>query len=240
MWLVANMPSRRDLLAKVLEPDAKAPNLADTKTSDSRVKSHLLHQRPSLAERCPRPSPPSRDPTAHVELSTHLSPLTEQNLAKFNNHPRAGLMRKKGSPTKKDKKKERKDRDLHPLNLPPDELRRLSELARRESARSGMEVDGTAQQGVHSPVAASPPATPSSAAPGAFPDTGGVTNGLHPPDEKSPSPPPHKVPAKPPTDPEACKVAGNKFFRARDFSRAIAEYSKGKVSRLPSASSHDD
>lgn len=58
------------------------------------------------------------------------------------------------------------------------------------------------------------------------------TNG-HAPSNKtsSPIPPPHKVPSPPPKpaiDPEACKALGNKYFKAKDYTKAIAEYTKGK------------
>jgi len=76
--------------------------------------------------------------------------------------------------------------------------------------------------------------------PGAFPETNGV-NGEH--EEKGedgdegPAPPPHrtpKSPSPPPEQPEApkvdaeaCKAAGNKFYKAGQYQKAIEEYSKG-------------
>ena len=54
--------------------------------------------------------------------------------------------------------------------------------------------------------------------------------------ENTPIPPPHKVqspPPKPAIDPEVCKATGNKYFKAKDYPKAIAEYTKGK--RLSSA-----
>ena len=48
-----------------------------------------------------------------------------------------------------------------------------------------------------------------------------------------PVPPPHKTPSPPPKpayDPEACKATGNKYFKAKDFTRAIQEYTKGPES----------
>lgn len=76
----------------------------------------------------------------------------------------------------------------------------------------------------------SQPTTPSVDAPGAFPEQSRdedteMTNGH---EEKSPTPPPHKVQPVPKVDPEACKAAGNKFFKAKDYDRAIAEYTKGR------------
>lgn len=57
-------------------------------------------------------------------------------------------------------------------------------------------------------------------------------NGLNSPiqEDRPPAPPIHRVPTNPPPPPvdaEACKAAGNKFFKAREYDRAIEEYSKG-------------
>ncbi len=57
--------------------------------------------------------------------------------------------------------------------------------------------------------------------------------------ESSPVPPPHKAPSPPPKpsiDPEACKATGNKYFKAKDYTKAIAEYTKGEA--LPCSSNH--
>ena len=59
-----------------------------------------------------------------------------------------------------------------------------------------------------------------------------ITNG-----ENTPAPPPHKTsppPRAPPVDAEACKAVGNKYFKAKDYPRAIEEYSKGTVLALHS------
>jgi DnaJ homolog subfamily C member 7 len=162
----------------------------------------------------------------------HL-PLSEENLRKLetsteSNSSPGAYMRRRGSPAKKDKKKEKEDRNSHPLNLPPEELRRLSAaIARAESARGSMDVDGSDQNGVTSPPPPSPPVTPSQATPGAFPEnTNGPSSEMNG-EDKSPTPPPHRTPMKPPVDAEACKAAGNKFFKARDYLRAVTEYTKG-------------
>jgi DnaJ family protein C protein 7 len=117
------------------------------------------------------------------------------------------------------------DRDSHPLNLPPDELRRLSAMAAardRDDLRSSMDIesDGPA------PVSSSPDDSPL-----AF--SSSEPNGFHAEKtEQTPTPPPHASVPPPPVpppqvDPEACKLAGNKFFKAGDFARAIQEYTKG-------------
>ena len=120
------------------------------------------------------------------------------------------------------------DRNSHPLNLPPDELRRLSAMSAKENMRDGMDVEPPQEPTSPQPT----PSAPTANAPGAFPATNGANDAM---DEKSPTPPPHKaasntMPApKPTVDAEACKAAGNKFFKAKDYDRAITEYTKGKA-----------
>ena len=102
-------------------------------------------------------------------------------------------------------------------------------MAAHEGARSSMDVDSN---GPISSQNAESPATPLKTAPGAFPESAnGTVNGVNGEygDEKSPTPPPHRVPMteKPTVDAEAAKAAGNKFFKAKDYLRAIAEYTKG-------------
>lgn len=63
-------------------------------------------------------------------------------------------------------------------------------------------------------------------------DADGVNGHTEMNGDDSPVPPPHKAPSPPPKpahDPEACKATGNKYFKAKDYSRAIEEYSKGKA-----------
>ena len=120
--------------------------------------------------------------------------------------------------------------DTHPLNLPPEEReRRVPTLSAMTDSRESMDVD---QEEPVSPSPISPPPV----SPGPFGDINGVDhmedvrNG-----DGSPVPPPHRIPVpnepqpppKPSIDAEACKAAGNKFFKQRDYDKAIREYSKG-------------
>jgi len=117
------------------------------------------------------------------------------------------------------------DANSHPLNLPPEQLRRLSALS---TMSDPMDIDIDAQDGVPT----SPP--PPSNVPGSFdtPKTNG-TNGTV--NGEGPVPPPHKSnptsPATPvaptPEDAEAFKTAGNKFYKAKEYNKAIVEYTKG-------------
>jgi DnaJ family protein C protein 7 len=143
---------------------------------------------------------------------------------------------------------QRYDRDSHPLNLPPDELRRLSALSTMsdQATPQPMDID---RELTSSPVPSSPAAAHQ--APGAFPKP--ATNGTTGEEETGPAPPPHRYatspppqsqatpqapspPAPPAVDAEACKALGNKFFKAREYQKAIDEYSKGERRILNSQS----
>lgn len=137
------------------------------------------------------------------------------------------------------KRSSKYDRDSHPLNLPPDELRRLS------TQMSQLNDQGTPQPMDVDREFASSPAPSSPAAP--QPPKANGTNGEQ---EGRPAPPPHRYttspppqsanyaatpedaspPAQPPTiDAEEYKAAGNKFFKIKDYPAAIKEYSKGTL-----------
>ncbi|PHH69843.1 hypothetical protein CDD80_6459 [Ophiocordyceps camponoti-rufipedis] len=118
--------------------------------------------------------------------------------------------------------------DTHPLNLPPEERKRLSDLSNSVmSGRASMEIDPE--------PSSSPPQTPtpnnngpSAQANFAVP----ISNGsVEADDEAPPAPPPHKSnPSSPvPTprdDAESYKAAGNRFFKDKNYAKAIEQYSK--------------
>ena len=77
--------------------------------------------------------------------------------------------------------------------------------------------------------------------PGSFDDVdleAGYTNG-----DSSPVPPPHQTPPpplpKPSYDPEECKALGNKYFKAKDYTKAITEYTKGMSQNPPDHTDHN-
>jgi len=117
----------------------------------------------------------------------------------------------------------RRSSDSHPLNLPPEELRRLSALRTANMASPREEISEPMQESTPAPQQA----------PGAFPQANGNgANGDHT-EESGPAPPPHKSPSNSPppqspvVDAQQCKEAGNKFFKAQQYDKAIEEYTKG-------------
>ena len=117
--------------------------------------------------------------------------------------------------------------DVHPLNLPPEE---------RERRRSAMPVPADTMDVDHEDTDSSAASSPATAPPSAFPDANGETYDTEINSDASPIPPPHRSkPAfspppiqQPALDGEACKTLGNKYFKNKDYVKAIAEYTKGE------------
>ena len=131
--------------------------------------------------------------------------------------------------------------DEHPLNLPPDELRRLSQLSHSRNMDSRTE---SYEGGVSVPEDPMEETTPAPETPGSFPQTNGTatpTNGVNgdhseqqQQEDQRPTPPPHRTPKSPSPPPEireaeaeAFKAAGNKLYKAGQYGSAIDEYTKG-------------
>ena len=217
-------PSKQNLETDIDDPFCNGPRLRSTARSTSYTSPLDLGDISQLSQN-------SAPLTEHnlrgllQDLENKKSTSAPPSIAKLSSAAgEQGHMRKAKS-KKSDKKKSKAESDSHPLNLPPDELRRLSAAMARDEGRTSTPMDLDNEEPVTN--GASEPATPFHDAPGAFPN--GDDDEVNGHDEKSPTPPPHKTPAPPPVDPEACKAAGNKFFKAKDYDRAIQEYSKGQI-----------
>lgn len=177
---------------------------------------------------------------AHRQADSLVPTRDEGSDSRFDEEAWIAHMRKSKSksPEKKShSKKKSKNINEHPLNLPPDELKRLSARMARDEKRASaqMDVDIPEDSASHGSDEAQPdngtnsnPASPGTDnTPGAFPNSEHMSNGDSREDTKSPPPPPHRINTQPKMDPEAAKAAGNKFFKAKDYGRAVVEYSKG-------------
>ncbi|KAL9107951.1 MAG: hypothetical protein Q9187_008359 [Circinaria calcarea] len=168
----------------------------------------------------PSASPP-RSPSRSPKKSSTQS-IADRNLRPSSPRHQKGSTRSSRSPRKLTSDY---PRDTHPLNLPPEEReRRRSAFSAPNDSYDPMDLDQEAPA-VVSP--ASPPPTP-----GGFSNSNDAEplDGLN--GNGSPIPPPHRIPpeapppSKPTVDAEACKAAGNKFFKMKDYDKAIREYSK--------------
>ncbi|KAK5125419.1 hypothetical protein LTR85_000528 [Meristemomyces frigidus] len=171
----------------------------------------------------PLPTPPATSPAESVQSPTSPDKKSKGYFVKEREREKKPKSPARSAKSYTRARKPSSDSE-HPLNYHPDDPRRLSAL----SAMSSPKEDG----GV--PVGSDPmETTPAPETPGAFPQTNGV-NGEHKEEEDAkPVPPPHRTPAspspepeKPAVDAEACKAAGNKFYKAKQYEKAIAEYTK--------------
>lgn len=189
------------------------PNLF-TRSSAKKKKSDNDKEDPARNTDSPPPSPTKKSPTKSKRdrESGPASPHSSWSYSKSSNSPRYTY-----------------DRSSHPLNLPPHELRRLSALSAMSDPPTPMDLD----QDEDGPTSSLPSSPPPAMSPGVLLGTNGANgvNGVN--SDGSPVPPPHKIPSSPPPQPkpivdaEACKAAGNKFFKAKDYDKAIKEYTKG-------------
>lgn len=140
---------------------------------------------------------PAKSPTKSSRSPTK-SPTKPSSKGRFS-HSRSSSTPASAAPPLKFGARSSKDQESHPLNLPPDELRRrLSAMAAsRDEQRSSMDIDPQEPQQNNA-------------------------NG----EERSPTPPPHRSSSNA-DEADSFKLAGNKFFKDGNYTRAIEEYNKG-------------
>jgi len=158
---------------------------SDSAASSPRTSYSTARKSPSKPAKPAKPSP-SKSPTKNRFTHSRSSSSTSTPTAPF----RFG--------------KSSKQKESHPLNLPPDELRRrLSAMAAsQDDQRSSMDID---------------------------PQEAQQKNGVNGTEERSPTPPPHRSNSSSTDEAENFKLAGNKFFKDGDYRRAIEEYNKGML-----------
>ncbi|PBP26544.1 tetratricopeptide [Diplocarpon rosae] len=182
----------------------------------------------------------TRSPTKKPVPSSSTSRSSKAREEKENHKHGQGSVRNSRSLPKSSTTKSPRhpyDPNTHPLNLPPDQLRKLSALSSMsESERMDVDSDGP------SAAPTSPP--PQTSMPGAF-DAPKPNGTSAPSNGEGPVPPPHKsnptspAAASPPTaeEAEAFKAAGNKFYKAKEYKKAIEEYTKA-VQAVPSSATY--
>ncbi|MCJ1382569.1 hypothetical protein MMC17_005682 [Xylographa soralifera] len=194
------------VLPNFFNKSPKKKNIDKTKHSKENLRSS-----PS-----PSPSPPKKSPIKSVRERESSRPASPRSPKGFTRPSRSSCQTSTSG-----------FGDIHPLNLPPEEReRRRSALSAMSDSEDHMDVD------LEEPVVSSPTSF-TSVPPGTFSSTNGVDQGSTSANgDISPVPPPHRAPVepqlppKPTIDAEACKTAGNKFFKMGDYEKAIREYTK--------------
>ncbi|KAM7200255.1 DnaJ subfamily C member 7 [Rhypophila sp. PSN 637] len=198
-----------------------SPTKSPTKSSHSRSPSKKFQQPQQQRPDSPSASPSGRESKPQQSQS---QPRSSRPFARHATDPGQSSRRKKQI-----------DPDTHPLNLPPEQRKRLSELSGL-NARHSMENDK--EPVVNGGKPASPPPQQKPSAPAhsnSF--TVPITNGTGTADAKAngdkdvPAPPPHRSQPASPTqtaaeDAERFKNDGNKYFGEKNYTRAIQLYTK--------------
>ncbi|KAL2133689.1 hypothetical protein VTI74DRAFT_1917 [Chaetomium olivicolor] len=219
---------------KFFKISSKKPNSAEEEDEDA---GFYESSQPSSPTKSPTKSSGSRSPTKNSgqrsssPTSRDSKPQSPRTSRPFARYPTDAGRRKKIDP------------DTHPLNLPPEQRKRLSELSAM-SARNSMDVDKEPINGASPPPAPQSqqyqPQRPSNPPSHTNSFTVPVTNGAAAPstngvaDEAVPPPPPHRSGPSSPVQNEAeqaesFKNEGNKFFKAGDYTHAIEFYTKAVV-----------
>ncbi|RKF59321.1 DnaJ-like protein subfamily C member 7-like protein [Erysiphe neolycopersici] len=128
------------------------------------------------------------------------------------------------------------DSDLHPLNLPPEQRRKLSILSNMPDPER-MDEDTETTNTTSTPVKINirPLAREGSKKYGSSSST--IGEGPVPPPHRSNTNSPIVITTSPAEEAEIYKCAGNKHYKAKEFDKAILEYTKA-VQRQPSSATY--
>lgn len=199
-----------------LPPDAPSPARSPTKRS-SRQQQPQPH------------GSPSKKPSSSTSGGPQTSPSRKEHRPSRSSRAFVRSPTDPAHSSSSSSRRSRVDLNTHPLNLPPEERKRLSALSNM-SDPSAMDVDPPTSP----PSSSSPPPQPAQPQPqSAFsvPITNGTkkTNG----ESAAPPVPPHRSnPSSPVPSPEeeaeAFKAAGNKYFKEKKYADAVKQYDKGK------------
>lgn len=201
------------------KPSSAKKHAADPSLDDRDNFHPRTYSEPSSPQKSPTKSPTKKSasrPSSYVDPkpATHRSSRISRH-STDPGHP----------PSSSSSRRSKIDPNTHPLNLPPEERRRLSALA--TSAMSGsnsMDIDREPVNG------ATPSTPPRQSAQSNF--SVPIPNGTSHEEAQAPPPPPHKSNPSSPTptpqdDAESYKAAGNRFFKDKNYNKAIEQYSKG-------------
>ncbi|KAI0969198.1 hypothetical protein F4678DRAFT_167521 [Xylaria arbuscula] len=183
--------------------------------------------RPQVVPSRSEPEPPVKSPSGSSRSPTKksarpASPARQREQQK----PRSSRSFGRHS---SDSRRSKFDPNTHPLNLHPDEIKRLSALSAAMSERSSFDKMDVDKENSAQPPSSPPP--PQQQKSFTVP-INSPTNGVKPePNGEGPAPPPHRSnPSSPvPSDAEQAegyKSLGNKSFKERQYKKAIKEYSQ--------------
>ncbi|KAK5636698.1 hypothetical protein RRF57_012410 [Xylaria bambusicola] len=196
---------------------------------------HQANSSPSPSQSRPNVASSRSDPISPARPSgSSRSPTKKSARPASPAHPQREQSKSKSSRSfgrhSSDSRRAKYDPNTHPLNLHPDEIKRLSALAAMSDHRNSFDkMDVDKENSVQPPSSPPPPQQPTKSF---TVPINSLTNGSQPEiNTEGPAPPPHRSnPSSPvPSDAEQAenyKSLGNKSFKERQYKKAIKEYSQ--------------
>jgi len=218
----SNSANEEDQDSEFNDSQPPSPTKSPTKSSHSRSPSKKFQQRPDS----PSASPSGRESKSQQQQQQQSAQSQPRSSRPFTRHPT--------DPGQSSRRK-KVDPDTHPLNLPPQQRQRFSEMS-GASARNSMDHDKEPVINGGKPSSPPPqqkPSAPTHSNSFTVPITNGTADAKTNGDKDVPAPPPHRSQPSSPTqtaaeDAEKVKNEGNKYFGEKNYSRAIQLYTKGE------------
>ncbi|CAK7217795.1 hypothetical protein SCUCBS95973_003265 [Sporothrix curviconia] len=244
-----NLPSPAGK-SPALPPYAAGPGSARSSPTKLRSTSPSAQQQPYTASPASSPRPKKSSSSSsrhHTSSSARHHPASAADPGS----PVTSVPTNSNSHSSSSSRRRKIDPNTHPLNLPPEERKRLSLLSamsNRNSTDTDRDTPGVTS-GAASPSSpnplqnAQPQKRRSQSPPQSAPSPPPASNGTVPVNGSSsngdvPLPPPHKTPAPTPAEEaEAFKNLGNKYFKEKSYHAAITEYTKA-VNLVPQSATY--
>ncbi|KAI1813937.1 TPR-like protein [Poronia punctata] len=209
-------------------PSQQSPHSHHSRPSHSHSYSNS-HSQPTPRPESSSPAKPPAAPPKSVQKSPTKKARPASPAHTQREQAKSKSSRSFGRQSTDSSRRGKFDSNTHPLNLPPDEIKRLSALSAMSDRNSFEKMD------VDKENSAQPPSSPPSQPPKSFTvpiSSPTPTNGPKPQSNgEGPAPPPHRSnPSSPvPSDAEQAenyKSLGNKSFKDKQYKKAIKEYSQ--------------
>ncbi|KAF4468307.1 tetratricopeptide repeat 2 [Fusarium albosuccineum] len=206
----------------------KKPSPLSTSSSKKPANGHSEFDEPDRDDvaqtHSSEPASPARSPSKSSASKSSKRSSRPASYAEPNKPRSSRLSRHSTDPGHSSSRRPKYEPDTHPLNLPPEERKRLSALAAAMNGNS-MDID---REPVNGARATTPPNSNSAQTNFSVPIQNGSS---HDGASTPPPPPPHKSNPSSPTptpkdDAESYKAAGNRFFKDKNYFKAIEQYSK--------------
>ncbi|KAI1337919.1 hypothetical protein F5Y15DRAFT_138132 [Xylariaceae sp. FL0016] len=235
----------------------KHPSGDDVETHHHQHPSASSHNNPTLTSstnnansRARSYSSPRPEPASPVKPATSTSSKPSASSKRSSQRPASPATAPRDHPKRSSRsfarsstepsRRSKHDANTHPLNLHPDEIKRLSALSAMSDRSSFDKMDVDKENVAETPSSPPPPQQQSSFSVPISSPTNGVKSGVK--DSEGPAPPPHRSnPSSPkPSDLEQAenfKSLGNQSFKEKKYKLAIGQYTQA-INLMPESATY--